>query len=614
MQRSRMGYLATRGRVHHMPFGATISQNGTWFRLWAPKCANVQLVLSEAETVPMRTNGQGWHEIEVPGVTAGTLYRFALPDRSLIADPASRFQPQGLDGPSAVIDPTLFQWTDKAWVGRDWEEAILYELHIGAFTESGTWASAIERLDHLADLGITAIQIMPVAQCYGRFNWGYDGASWYAPMNSYGSPDDMRAFVDAAHARSMMVLLDVVYNHFGPIGNDLEKLTPIFTDRHNTPWGCAINFDAEGSSFARSFVIDNALYWLTEFNLDGLRLDAIHELKDDSNTHILEILSARIRSAFPARKIHLVVENSDNGASWLRRDNESQPVFYTAQWNDDLHHVLHTATTGEAGGYYADFLDDDVVFDKLGRALREGFIFQGEYKLHEGRNRGEPSAALPPQAFISYMQNHDQVGNRIQGSRISHFTSAAAVHAYIAIYLLSPQIPMIFMGEEFGATTAFPFFSDVPDDMRESVIEGRMRDMRGNSEDIDPTKPDVEETYDPTSEATFMRAKIDWVEAEENHGQQMLRIYRTLIDLRQREIVPRLKAMAGFSAHGKRMGRSSMFTTWIMGDGAVLRAYINLSHVSEESTVPLIGRKIWQTGWADGQMLGPWSVLWTIEV
>lgn len=385
-----------------MRFGAEVRAETTRFKLWAPLCKSVRLKLKgRRKLLDLLPQGDGWHRLEVPDAGPGTRYKYVLPDGKEIADPASRYQPDDVEDFSEVIDPTAFLWADTHWAGRPWEEAVIYELHVGAFTPAGTFAAAAQHLDHLAALGITAIQLMPLAEFYGDFNWGYDGVLWFAPSSAYGRPEDLKAFVDAAHQRAMMVFVDVVYNHFGAKGNNLPMIAPIFTKTHKSPWGEAINFDGKGASVVRELAIESALYWVTEFNLDGLRFDAVHTIADDSTTHILEILAARVLAARPQRHTHLIVENSENQERWLKRGSGLQPVHYTAQWNDDLHHLLHAAATGENTGYYSDFDNLKARFDKLGRSLAEGFAYQGEFKEDEGMARGEPSSGLPPTAFVA---------------------------------------------------------------------------------------------------------------------------------------------------------------------------------------------------------------------
>lgn len=602
-------------RSHKMRFGAEVRNGSTRFKIWAPKCKTMKLKLKGRRTlIELDAVGDGWHRVDVEGVGAGTLYKYVLPDGTAIPDPTSRHQPEGIHGFSEVIDPRTFVWTDRDWKGRPWEEAIIYELHVGTFTEEGTFAAAASRLDHLVNLGVTAVQLMPVAEFYGKFNWGYDGAMWFAPSANYGRPEDLKAFIDAAHRRSMMVFLDVVYNHFGPHGNYLPAIAPIFTKKHESPWGEAINFDGPGAEVVRELVVESALYWTSEFNFDGLRFDAVHTMADDAPTHILEVLSARLRASRPHRHTHLIVENSDNQEVWLRRNSGAEPVHYTAQWNDDVHHLLHAAATGENTGYYADFDNFEERSGMLGRALAEGFAYQGEMKPHEGMKRGEPSGGLPPTSFVVYMQDHDQIGNRVKGDRITKLASSDAVKALTVIYLLSPQIPMLFQGEEWASAQPFPFFSDVPAELRETVRKGREEELKSTPEHEDLTKPNVEEAVDPTSTKTFGSAKLDWSNLTKEPHQSWLKHYRSLIDLRKAEIVPRLSGQNGFSGQYQLLGVKSVLVTWRMGDGSLLRLYANLSDETQEGVPPVQGRQIFLQGYAEEGRLGPWTALWTIEV
>ena len=396
--------------AHAMPHGAEMHENGVRFRLWAPGEDRVSIEIDGREPVPMARQLEGWHELITIGAHPGALYRYVVGDGLRVPDPASRFQPQDVHGPSEVIDPTAYDWQDADWRGRPWSEAVIYEIHIGTFTPDGTFRAAIGKLDRLVALGVTMIEIMPISDFPGARNWGYDGVLPYAPDSAYGRPEDLKALVDAAHARGLSVLLDVVYNHFGPDGNYLPVYAPqFFTDRHKSPWGAGINFDGEHSRPVRDFVIQNALYWLHEFHLDGLRLDAVHAIQDDSDTHVLAELAETARRSITDRPVHLILENEDNRASLLRRGTAGQPSLYSAQWNDDIHHVLHTAATGEGVAYYEAYLGQT---ELLGRALAEGFAFQGQMMPYSGKPRGEPSAELPPSAFVAFAQNHDQIGNR----------------------------------------------------------------------------------------------------------------------------------------------------------------------------------------------------------
>lgn len=600
------GAAVTR-RVHPMPFGAEVLADGSVrFRLWAPPHALVGLELDGAAPVSMHPAGEGWHELVTSQARAGTRYRFVLPDGLHVPDPVSRYQPEDVHGPSEVVNPASYSWRDGDWRGRPWEEAVVYELHIGAFTPEGTFAAAISKLEHLATLGVTAIQLMPVSDFPGRRNWGYDGVLPYAPDGSYGRPDDLKALVEAAHACGLMVLLDVVYNHFGPEGAYLHAIAPqTFTDRHKTPWGAAINTDALP---VREYLIHNALYWLEEFHLDGLRLDAVHAILDDSPQHLLDELAERIR-AFPSeRHIHLILENEENEAHRLVRA-DGRPRWYSAQWNDDVHHVLHAAASDETQGYYADYHGDT---EKLGRALAEGFAFQGELMPFRGHPRGEPSANLPPSAFVAFIQNHDQVGNRAFGDRLTAFAAAEAVRAVAAVYLLLPQVPMLFMGEEWAAAQPFPFFCDFGPKLADAVRTGRREEFARFPEFRDPVIR--EKIPDPTAEETFASAKLRWEDiAHPRHG-AWLAWYHDLLAARHADVVPliaRISRAGGYEV----IGNSAVVVRWSMdgGDSALVLA-ANLSGRQVQGFPPATGRMLWLEGAAVGSdTLGPWTIRWSVE-
>ena len=598
-------------RVFHRVHGAEIRPGGgVRFRLWAPAHERILLSLEpEGRLLPMRSVGAGWHELVLDEAGAGTLYRFALPDGLKVPDPASRFQPQDVHGPSEVIDAAAYRWTGQGWRGRPWHEAVLYELHVGAFTEEGTFRAAIGRLDHLARLGVTALEIMPVADFPGRWNWGYDGVLPYAPDSNYGRPEDFKALIEAAHQRGLMVLLDVVYNHFGPDGNYLSTYAPgFFTKRHKTPWGDAINYDGKRSRPVREFVIENALYWIEEFHLDGLRVDAVHAIKDNSPKDVLDELAERVRAEVADRHVHLVLENEENEARRLVRGADGKPLHYTAQWNDDVHHVLRTAATGEDKGYYAEYLGDT---EKLGRALAEGFAFQGEMMEYRGEPRGEPSASLPPTAFIAFIQNHDQVGNRAFGERINALAKPEVVRAIAAAYLLLPQVPMLFMGEEWAASQPFPFFCDFDGELGDAVRKGRRKEFAKFPEFKD--EKIRERIPDPQAEATFASAKLNWNETATEPHAGWLEWYRGLLATRRAEIAPRLARVGGNAARFELIGEEAVLVRWRLRRGEELALAANLSATPREGFPAPSGRILWQEGDAKDGRFGPWAVRWSIE-
>lgn len=599
------------GAAPEMPFGASVRADGTVrFRLWAPSHAEIRMEIDAApELLRMHNRGEGWHELITDRARAGSRYRFVLPDGTRVADPASRFQPDDVEGPSEVCDPDAYPWTDAEWRGRPWREAVIYELHVGAFTPQGTFRSAIDRLDHLVELGVSAIEIMPIGDFPGRRNWGYDGVLPYAPDASYGRPEDLKALVDAAHARGLMVLLDVVYNHFGPEGSYLHKIAPkFFTDRHKTPWGEAVNVDGQDAGPVRAFFIHNALYWIGEFHLDGLRLDAVHAIVDASPVHLLRELAERVRRAFPDRAIHLVIENEENQASRLVRDAAGHPRWYTAQWNDDVHHALHAAATGEASGYYADYRGQT---ERLGRALAEGFAFQGELMPYRGAPRGEPSADLAPTAFIAFAQNHDQIGNRAFGDRLTAIATPEAARAVAAVYLLLPQIPMLFMGEEWGAAQPFPFFCDFSPGLAEAVRTGRREEFARFPEFSAPETR--ERIPDPTAEGTFLSAKLAWADIGRQPHAEILAWHRRILAVRRAEIVPRLDEIRAGGTY-QVLGTDAVVVRWPLKESGALVLAANLSATPAAGFPPIPGRVIWREGDAgeDGTF-GPFAVRWFVD-
>lgn len=594
-------------REQEMKFGTKILEGGVRFRLWAPGAHIASVKLYEPHRViPMASLPRGWFEVEVENVNPGALYRFVLDDGTEVPDPASRYQPRDVNGPSEVIDPLAYRWRDIGWRGRPWEETILYELHVGTFTEEGTFISIIDKLDHLVELGVTAIELMPLADFRGRWNWSYDGALLFAPDSSYGRPEDLKALVDAAHARGLMIFLDAVYNHFGPEGNYLSIYAPVTTDKYETPWGPAVNFDDEGSRMIRDFVIANARYWLNEYRFDGLRLDAVHEIADAGPKHMLQDLAEHLRGATDGRHIHLVTENSLNQANWLTRRDDGTPGLYTAQWSDDIHHSLHCAATGESFWYYKDFAGRT---ELLARALAEGLAWQGEFMEHEGREKGEPSAFLPPTAFVSYIQNHDQTGNRPFGERLTQIVRPEVARALAAIYLLSPQIPLIFMGEEWAANQPFLYFTDMGQELAEAIRASRRNELADALFKETNERP----LPDPMSEESFLASKLDWNGIFEGEHARMLSLYRRLIGIRKREILPRLTEIGGNVGTYQMIGPKAFKVNWTLADGAVLALVANLSPDPLEDVDVWSERHLWLEGFATGTTLEAWSVVFSLS-
>ncbi|WP_137134411.1 malto-oligosyltrehalose trehalohydrolase [Rhizobium sp. FKY42] len=581
-------------------FGPILRSTETEFRFWSPQSQTVQLVVEGDAPVEMEPVEDGWFSCTVVGAAAGTRYAFLLPDGLQVPDPASRFQPDDVHGVSEVIDHGAYRWRARSWKGRPVEELVFYEMHIGAFTAEGTFKAAIDKLDHLAGLGITALQIMPIADFPGSYGWGYDGVMPYAPESSYGRPEDLMALIDAAHERGFCVFLDVVYNHFGPDGNYLPAYAPIFTDHHKTPWGNGINFDAEHSDTVRSFMIENAVYWVRDFRFDGLRLDAVHAIKDDSEEHLLKALARRVRAEAGDRHIHLVVENENNDSDLLERDADGRPIHFTAQWNDDVHHVLHIAGTGETFGYYKDFADDSA---KLGKALAEGFVFQGEMMEYRGEARGKPSDHLPPTAFVSFMQNHDQIGNRALGDRMIASQPLDRMKALAVCYLLSPQLPMLFMGEEFGAKQPFPFFCDFNEELNEKVRKGRREEFS--------RLPgfDADDLPDPTARETFEMAKLNWTELSSSVSREITAFYRNILNVRHRIVVPLLASGSTAPAVYEKQG-AAVVVRWDFG----VRQLTLLANLADENvSFEPQGDMIFQFGAVSCGKAGPWSVVWSVS-
>ncbi len=605
-------------RSHTMPFGAEIQRDGSvGFRLWAPAATSVSVILENAETVPLplTSGGGGWFDLLTRKAKAGSPYQYQIDAKTRVPDPASRYQPHDVHGPSEVIDPSAFDWTDTDWRGLPWEQAVIYELHVGTFTPEGTFRALEQRLDYLRDLGVTAIELMPLSDFPGSRNWGYDGVLPYAPDNCYGTPDDLKRLIQAAHAKGLMIFLDVVYNHFGPEGNYLHLYAPqFFTNRHRTPWGDAINFDGPESRVVRDFFIHNALYWLEEYHLDGLRLDAIHAIVDDSKPNIITELAQSVRARWGRERfVHLIVENMDNNSGYLQRDPGGTVRLYNAQWNDDIHHAVHVLLTGESDGYYSDYAKQPM--RNLCRSLREGFAYQGEYSEYHGETRGEPSSELPPSAFISFLQNHDQVGNRALGDRITKLTPPPALKAAMEVLLLAPTPPLLFMGEEFGATTPFLFFCDFHGDLASAVRNGRRDEFatfsKFSSAELRDSIPD------PNAEETFLRSKLDWDSLKETNHSGWLRFYRDLLDIRRRMVVPHLGTRTGSRCYTSHYAERGLSIDWSFDNGSQLELRANLADLSAEVR-RIAGARFYASNQhaaaaIEVGQLPSWSVVWALR-
>jgi maltooligosyltrehalose trehalohydrolase len=603
-------------RAHSMPFGAEIGPEGVRFALWAPTAERVALVLDGTEH-PLDDQGEGWRRLTVPGVRAGSRYGYRIDGDLVVPDPASRFQPEDVSGLSEVIDPAGFPWTDEGWAGRPFEEAVIYECHVGTATPEGTYAALGQRLEALRNLGVTAIELLPLADFKGTRNWGYDGVLPYAPDSAYGTPDDLRRLVDRAHGLGLMVFIDVVYNHFGPAGNYLHAYAKtFFTERHQTPWGAGINFDGKTSGqVVRDYFVHNALYWLEEFHVDGLRFDAVHAILDDSDKHFLAELAERIRGAYPHRPVHLMLENEANQARWLERDEAGTPRLHSAQWADDTHHGWHILLTGEDSGYYESFSDKPAAH--LARSLAEGFAYQGEpFKTLDNHPRGEASGHLPPSAFVTFLQNHDQVGNRALGERLSHLADPDRLALARAGLLLSPQIPMLWMGEEWSASTPFLFFVDfAPDEeLNKAVRDGRRREFKSFAAFADEEK--AKTIPDPTAEETFRRSTLDWAERERSPHREVLADTTALLHLRQREVVP--LTMTAWQGGTYALPRPDVIdVTWSFAGGTL--RFVGVFG-GEAYTLPRPpGRVIWRspavTEGENGSLVLPaWSGVFVKEV
>ena len=517
--------------VHHR-LGACVLPKGVAFRCWAPKPARLDVVLDPGGTVhPLTRSADGYWTGVVPEASAGMTYRYQLDGHSLYPDPCSRYQPDGPHGPSLIVDPKGYTWRDREWPGLAMHGQVIYELHIGTFTSEGTFDAALTRLDVLKDLGITVIEIMPVAEFPGRWNWGYDGVGLFAPAHVYGDPEALKRFVDEAHVRGLGVILDVVYNHLGPDGNYLPAFSDeYFTDRHPNEWGQAINFDGPGSKEVREFFIRNACYWIEEFHFDGLRLDAVHAFHDESPVHVLAELSQAARKAAGQRSIILVAECESQWVCTI------QPVAQQgwgldAVWSEDFHHSTRVAATGRSEGYYSDYRGTP---QELISCVKRAFLYQGQRYQWQGRPRGTVVGSEPAEQFVFFLQNHDQVANQLRGDRLHQKTGPGIYRALTTLLLLSPETPMLFMGQEFGASAPFLFFADFPPgELARQIHQGRKQFLAQFPSYGSPTAQAAVD--DPRDPSVFQRSKIDWSEGM-HHGEHY-RLHRDLLRLRREDPV-----------------------------------------------------------------------------
>ena len=548
-------------------FGPQLGRDNTCFHLWAPGVETVTLNVEGEQPQQMKARIDGWHQAKAP-VGVGARYRFHLPDGTLVPDPASRFQPEDVHGPSLVI-ADAYSWQCESWRGRPWQETVIYELHVGLL---GGYGGVRKHLAGLAEIGITAIELMPIGEFPGARNWGYDGVLPFAPESNYGTPGELKALIDEAHSLGLMVFLDVVYNHFGPDGNWMPSFAPsFFREELHTPWGAAIDFRRDE---VRRFFIENALYWLGQFRFDGLRLDAVHAISEPG---WIGEMAHEVRTRFPDRHIHLILENEGNVAEHMRGQID-------AQWNDDFHNVMHVLLTGETHAYYEDFAERPA--EKLARALAQGFIYQGEpSRHHNGEPRGTPSADLPPTAFVSFLQNHDQIGNRALGERLTRLADPKSLRAATALLLLCPQIPLIFMGDELGATTPFLFFTDFHGDLADAVREGRRKEFAKFPSFSDSKHRNA--IPDPNAQSTFDACRLNFNAPD---AAEWRALYRDLLALRHRHIVPTLGETQ--SAGAMVLGERAVAAHWRLNASQILTLACNLDDRPVQVEIPS-GVAIW---------------------
>jgi maltooligosyltrehalose trehalohydrolase len=561
-------------RTTTRPLGATVNENGTQFGIWAPKAERIDVLIEGGTSLHLNRTADGVHTGFAEGIGAGARYTFQIDGGDAFPDPRSRFQPEGVHGPSEVIDPATFEWTDIDWAGITMDRLVIYELHVGTYTPEGSCLALIDQLAEIKRLGVTAIELMPVADFPGRWNWGYDGVDLFAPSRAYGRPDDLRRLVDAAHRHGLAVLLDVVYNHFGPDGNYLRAYSDdYFTDRHQTPWGDGINYDGPGSRFVRDFVIDNGRQWITDFHIDGLRLDATDTIRDDSNPHIMVEFQEQVRAA-TSKPIVLIAEEARNSVRTIHPVSEGG-LGYDAVWADDFHHSLRVHLTGTREHYFADYVGS---MEEIATAINEGFVYQGQISPTTRRSRGTKVADEPATGFVTCIQNHDQIGNRPFGDRMNHEVSRERYAVASTLLLFLPEPPLLFMGQEFAASTPFLFFTDHNEELGQLVTKGRREEFSGFRAFSHPDL--LASIPDPQDPLTFEKSKLRLDERERNAG--IYALYRALLELRQTDLV--LQSPSRDRTEAKPVGAQLLVVRRTDASGQ----RVLLANFGNESNVPVV--------------------------
>lgn len=518
--------MSAQSQTNKLDLGANFTSDDlVKFKVWAPYCKKVSVELqNKKKTFKLERDGQGYFTATVKGINEGDEYFYILDGKQKRPDPVSRLLSHGPHGPTTIIKPSNFKWTDSKYKSINLKDYILYELHVGTFTNEGTFAALIDKLPYLKELGITCIGIMPIAQFPGKRNWGYDGVSLYAVQNSYGGPEEFKRFINEAHRHGLAVCLDVVYNHFGPEGNYLADFGPYFSQKYSTPWGQPINYDGKESNHVRNFIINNALYWINEYHVDALRLDAIHSIYDFSAKHLLEELKEAVENQL-SRRAYLIAESDLNNSRIIETKNHGG-YNLDAQWNDDFHHALHALLTKETIGYYSDFGK----VEDLAKAITDRFVYDGKYSNFRKRNHGNSAKGLPGEKFVVSIQTHDQIGNRPHGDRLSTLISQDTLKLAASLLILSPNIPMLFMGEEYGETNPFLYFIDHGDkDLIKAVREGRKKKL---------SEFGIKKMPHPESEKTFTDSKLNWNLAKVKKHKDLLNLYKELIQFRKDFLIP----------------------------------------------------------------------------